>query len=189
MQLSVLPCGLLTLHTAWLAAGYPDSIPPWILRYGETNSLNVDLITWSAATVIPMLLILCVGVPLRLIAYGSLGRDFTFALAEPGRLNTSGIYGYLQHPGYASLAVLVVANVALVGRVDGALSCWVEPASYGFVERAWWYVLLPVGCGVVSWGFWTRVRQEEGMLKGKFGREWEGWHAKTPRFVPGVRFL
>jgi protein-S-isoprenylcysteine O-methyltransferase Ste14 len=31
-----------------------------------------------------------------------------------------------------------------------------------------------------------RVREEETMLKKTFGNEWEPWHARTKRFVPGV---
>jgi protein-S-isoprenylcysteine O-methyltransferase Ste14 len=32
----------------------------------------------------------------------------------------------------------------------------------------------------------ARVRDEEAMLRGKFGREWEGWHRRTKRFIPFV---
>jgi protein-S-isoprenylcysteine O-methyltransferase Ste14 len=33
-------------------------------------------------------------------------------------------------------------------------------------------------------GVWTRVRQEERMLRANFGVNWEEWHSKTPRFLP-----
>jgi protein-S-isoprenylcysteine O-methyltransferase Ste14 len=33
---------------------------------------------------------------------------------------------------------------------------------------------------------WKRVKEEEMMLKSTFGKEWEVWHAKTKRFVPGL---
>lgn len=33
---------------------------------------------------------------------------------------------------------------------------------------------------------WKRVTEEEMMLKKTFGKEWEDWHKKTKRFIPGV---
>jgi protein-S-isoprenylcysteine O-methyltransferase Ste14 len=32
----------------------------------------------------------------------------------------------------------------------------------------------------------TRVKDEEEMLKGQFGKEWEEWHRSTKRFIPGI---
>jgi protein-S-isoprenylcysteine O-methyltransferase Ste14 len=31
-----------------------------------------------------------------------------------------------------------------------------------------------------------RVRDEEKMLKEKFGKEWENWHSRTARFIPWI---
>jgi protein-S-isoprenylcysteine O-methyltransferase Ste14 len=33
---------------------------------------------------------------------------------------------------------------------------------------------------------WKRVKEEEMMLKRTFGKEWEDWHKRTSRFVPGL---
>jgi protein-S-isoprenylcysteine O-methyltransferase Ste14 len=45
-----------------------------------------------------------------------------------------------------------------------------------------------VGMGLVGGflGLAVRVRDEERMLRARFGKEWEDWHARTKRFVPGV---
>jgi protein-S-isoprenylcysteine O-methyltransferase Ste14 len=32
----------------------------------------------------------------------------------------------------------------------------------------------------------VRVRDEERMLREKFGREWERWNARTARYIPGI---
>jgi protein-S-isoprenylcysteine O-methyltransferase Ste14 len=33
---------------------------------------------------------------------------------------------------------------------------------------------------------WRRVREGETMLKSTFGTEWEDWHKRTSRFIPGL---
>ncbi|KAI1388175.1 uncharacterized protein F4822DRAFT_402000, partial [Hypoxylon trugodes] len=137
------PLGFLALHTSSLAFTYPN-IPSYLLRHGAANGLNPDMITWSPATTIPLALILCAGIPLRLISYGSLGKNFTFALAEPDGLNTSGIYRYVQHPSYTGIMILVACNLGFFMRTDGALGCWVPPAWYGFLRTLEWTVLGPL---------------------------------------------
>ncbi|KAH8657826.1 prenyl cysteine carboxyl methyltransferase ste14 [Xylariales sp. PMI_506] len=180
-----IPLGFLTLHVSALALRYPGTIPASVLRHGAVNPLNPDLITWSPATVIPLALILGVGAPLRLVPYTSLGRNFTFELAEPDRLVTTGIYRYVQHPSYTGLVLLIACNFALLCRADGAMSCWVPPRYYtAFVNLE--YLLVPMACLITGVLMWTRVKQEESMLRAKFGRKWDTWHAATARFIPWV---
>ncbi|KAI1130303.1 hypothetical protein F5Y10DRAFT_235819 [Nemania abortiva] len=181
-KVSMAPIGLLALHTSSLAYFHPN-IPASVLRHGAENSLNTSLITWSPATTVPLALILCAGVPLRLGPYATLGKNFTFALAEPDRLTTTGIYRYVQHPSYTGLVTLIICNLGLVGRIDGALSCWFPPRLFPYFRIMEW-VLAPVGVAAFLFAVWTRVRQEERMLRAKFGVEWENWHARTPRFIP-----
>ncbi|KAF7553339.1 hypothetical protein G7Z17_g3720 [Cylindrodendrum hubeiense] len=176
------PLGLLALRASSLAFTNP-TIPPFLLRHGAENGLDVNLITWSSATAIPLALILCAGIPLRLVSYASLGKNFTFALAAPDRLETTSIYRYVQHPSYTGIVVLVLSNMALLCRTDGVLSCWIPPSWYRVVSNLHW-VTAPIGVGIFLFGIWTRVKQEERMLKAKFGVEWEEWHFKTPRFLP-----
>jgi protein-S-isoprenylcysteine O-methyltransferase Ste14 len=40
----------------------------------------------------------------------------------------------------------------------------------------------------VALGFALRLRilDEEDMLRGEFGEEWERWHRKTARLIPGI---
>ncbi|KAK4161173.1 protein-S-isoprenylcysteine O-methyltransferase [Cladorrhinum sp. PSN259] len=176
------PLGLFSLHSALLAYHYP-SIPKSLLRHGVANGLNINRITWSKATVIPLALILCVGIPLRLISYSALGKNFTFALAKPDRLTTTGIYQWVQHPSYTGVVVLILANSALLGTCDGIWSCWMPPKLFRMLKGS---VLAPLGVAFMLWGVWTRVKEEEGMLKEEFGPVWEEWHGRTARFVPGI---
>ncbi|EEU38998.1 uncharacterized protein NECHADRAFT_70163 [Fusarium vanettenii 77-13-4] len=174
------PLAVLGLHTSSLVLLYHKSRPETILPY-IFNGLDTDLITWSKATSIPLALILCAGIPLRIASYASLGHNFTFALTEPDQLKTTGIYHYLQHPGYTGIAVLAVCNVLLLGRTDGILSCWIPSV----VSRLMWG-LVPAGLSVIMFGIWTRVKEEERMLQATFGQEWEQWHQRTARFIPWV---
>ncbi|KAH7273251.1 hypothetical protein B0J15DRAFT_574189 [Fusarium solani] len=169
-SLTLAPFGLLALHTTGLVITHPE-IPSFLLRNGAENGPEVSFITWSTATTIPLSLILCAGIPLRLIPCPSLGKNFTFALPLPDRLETNGFYRYMQHPSYTGLVVLVLSNIALLCRIDGAVSCWIPPSWGGYI-LVWLF------------GVWTRVRQEERMLRANFGVNWEEWHSKTPRFLP-----
>ncbi|KAI1161489.1 hypothetical protein F5B18DRAFT_628278 [Nemania serpens] len=181
-KVAMAPIGLLALHTSGLAYLYPN-IPVSILRHGAENGLNTSLVTWSPASAVPLALILCAGIPLRLSSYATLGKNFTFALAEPNRLTTTGIYRYVQHPSYTGLVALIICNVGFVGRIDGALSCWLPPRLFPYFRTMGW-VLAPAGVLALMFVVWTRVREEERMLRAKFGIEWERWHARTPRFIP-----
>ncbi|OLN83393.1 hypothetical protein CCHL11_03157 [Colletotrichum chlorophyti] len=180
----VLPVALLSLHLAALAFYYPN-IPPSVLRHGAENGLSTSLTTWSLSTCLPLALLFFVGVPLRLGPYRSLGKNFTFQLTKPDQLKTTGIYHYVQHPSYTGVMVLVLSNVALLARLDGVLSCWVPPDIHR-VLRAFEWFLAPAACSVFLFGVWTRVYEEERMLRGEFGEKWERWHASTARFIPWV---
>lgn len=181
-KIAVAPLGLLALHASSLAYLYP-AVPTALLRYGAENGLNPNLITWSTATAVPLVLIICAGIPLRLASYALLGKNFTFTLAEPDRLTRTGLYRYVQHPSYTGLLILIVCNVALLCRTDGVLSCWAPPVWYPLLRMTEW-VLAPVGLVGVLFAVWTRVREEERMLRAEFGLEWEIWHACTARFIP-----
>jgi len=183
-EILLAPLGLLALQTSSLALLYPH-IPPYLLRYGAENGLNPDLVTWSAATSVPLALILCVGIPLRQVPYASLGRNFTFTLTPPDRLTTTGIYRYVQHPGYVGIIVLIACNFVLLGRTDGVLSCWIPPNWHQAVRKPIW-VLESVAYTLLVFAIRTRIGQEERMLRAKFGVEWEGWHEKTARFIPWI---
>ncbi|KEY69614.1 hypothetical protein S7711_06240 [Stachybotrys chartarum IBT 7711] len=183
-KICLAPIGLLALQTASLAFLYP-SIPTNILRYGPQNGFNANVITWSSTTTIPLALILCAGIPLRLVSYASLGKNFTFALAEPDRLTTTGIYRYVQHPSYLGIAILASCNGMLLCRTDGAMSTWAGPQGFRVLQfMAWLFV--PLGFSALGVLIWTRVKEEERMLQAKFGKEWERWHKATARFLPGI---
>ena len=131
-------------------------------------------------------LIICIGVPSRLVSYASLGKNLTFDLAVPDRLITDGIYQYLQHPSYMGSLILVFSNTMLLLRIDGALSYWIPSNWYRTVRKLWCWSFAPLWFSVLILGMRTRVSQEESMMLATFGSKWERWHATTARFIPGV---
>jgi len=124
-----------------------------------------------------------VAAPIRLLAFKQLGPNFTFRLAPPKKLVTTGMYAYVQHPSYTMNVIVVAGNGFLFERIDGVVACRL---SKGTVESGWWRVA-GAGCVVIAVVLMAaRVRDEEAMLRGEFGGEWEEWHRRTKRFIPFV---
>ena len=151
---------------------------------GKQN-LDPAILTWSATSILSLLAIASGGA-LRLSAYGGLGPNFTFHLAQPDHLITDGVYGYLQHPSYSGLALVEAGTVPLLLRWDAAaIGCWMEQ---WMQEQASGKGMVLAVLGVIVTGVFitVRVRDEERMLRERFGKVWEDWHARTARFVPGL---
>lgn len=186
VRTALAPFTLLSLHTSALAYHHPN-IPTHLLRNAAENGnhLNTSLVTWSPATTVPLALILCAGIPLRLVPYATLGKNFTFVLKKPDRLTTTGVYRYVQHPSYTGLVTLLLSNAALLLRPDGALSSWLPRGLY-LAFRKWQWGLVSAAVAILVTGMSVRVREEERMLRAEFGEEWERWHAKTARFIPYI---
>ncbi|GFF33494.1 hypothetical protein IFM51744_02131 [Aspergillus udagawae] len=160
-----------------------SSILPAICPHPE--NLNPETLTWSPTALLSLLAI-AAGSAIRLSAFGGLGRNFTFYLAVPDRLVTDGVYAYVQHPSYTGLALVGLGCVGLCGRWDGAVGACA--LSKDVIERLDGWGMMVIGAlgTVAAMVVGMRVRDEERMLREKFGREWEGWHARTARFVPGI---
>lgn len=170
----------LGISHAYLCLTYPSPQP---LLCPNPSNLAPYLFTWTPYSAIFIAIILG-GSFIRLWAFSALGPNFTFRLAEPKKFITSGLYKYAQHPSYTGKALIICANLALIQRPDGIVGCWLPK---GFVEaKLLWRVL----CCLMMLGsisvFRKRVKEEETMMKDTFGEEWESWHARTKRFVPGL---
>ncbi|KAI1431213.1 hypothetical protein GGR50DRAFT_698244 [Xylaria sp. CBS 124048] len=172
----------LALHQIALVLTYPNP-PASLLRNAAVNGINTRLITWSKETAIPLALILCIGVPLRFAAYGGLGKNFTFGLSTPDRLKTTGLYRYLQHPSYTGAYALALGILGLWLRPDGVLSCFISPKFFPTVRR-FDLVAMSAPAIMLATMIFSRVKEEEQLLRRQFGAEWEDWHARTARFIP-----
>jgi len=83
----------LGIHHAALAFFYPS--PPQLICPRQEH-LNPSLFTWSWRTSICLGGIL-IAAPVRLLAFKQLGPNFTFQLAVPGKLVTTGLYVLLLY--------------------------------------------------------------------------------------------
>ncbi|KAJ5757319.1 Phospholipid methyltransferase [Penicillium nucicola] len=149
-----------------------------------SQNATSDLFTWNSITSCTLGLIY-IGAYIRLSAYGGLGKNFTFQLAAPDDLVTTGVYGWIQHPSYTGTAMIAIGCVSLFLRWDATPACWI-PASVLSQWHGWGFTSI---AGLVAFGFWAlimRVRDEEDMLRQKFGKKWEVWHRSTKRFIPGL---
>ncbi|KAJ5123091.1 hypothetical protein N7448_009188 [Penicillium atrosanguineum] len=145
---------------------------------------NMAVFTWSPIT-LASLFVIFLGAFVRLSAFGGLGRNFTFHLAAPDQLVTSGVYRWMQHPSYTGQYLIYLGCMGVFLRWDGVASCYIGK---DVLESLVGYGV-PVGVGILVWSLTVlglRVRDEEGMLREEFGEKWEVWHRKTPRFLPAL---
>lgn len=160
--------------------------PPYTQLFGQHASPEIQVnplfLTWNrtSAWVVPLT---ALAAYLRVRAFEELGKNFTFDLHDPDRLITSGLYSYVQHPSYTTAYFAMIGSTWWFTRADGIAGALLPPRVYGLVEKYQWLWHSFVAVGMVA-GLWKRVRNEENMLRAKFGAEWEEWHQKTPRFVP-----
>lgn len=153
----------------------------------NADLLNLDLMRWSLITVITIGVVL-IAAPIRLLAYAQLGKNFTFQLAKPSGLVTTGLYKYCQHPSYTTLYLVMAANGLYILRADGISACMLPRFIARFLVGIPYFSEV-VWCGFVAAIFVIgrmRIRDEEEMMRKEFGQEWEEYHRKTKRFIPWV---
>jgi len=183
------PSGLLIRRTLNLSLAVthalltPTHPPPSSTICPYPTNLNATLFAPTPWTLISLSFI-TIGSLLRFQAYRNLGKDFTFRVQEPQKLTTSGIYLYVQHPSYTGSFLIFLGNLALFYRVDGVVGCWVAPwiVNLRYLWRAVAGLLIIAGARLTR----KRVLAEESLLRKTFGRDWDVWHEKTKRFIPGL---
>ncbi|KAJ4144654.1 hypothetical protein LMH87_003529 [Akanthomyces muscarius] len=186
VNLAAAAMSLLILYHAALAAAPAATRARLLCPAGGDAQRNPALFTWTPLTAAALLAIL-VGAPLRMGAFGGLGESFTFGLTRPrGGLVTTGLYAHVQHPSYTGMGLVAAACGAVFLRLDGGAAACLVPARWWPLVREW-SAAACAGAGLLAvQQMATRVRQEEAMLRELFGKEWEEWHARTKRFVPGL---
>jgi protein-S-isoprenylcysteine O-methyltransferase Ste14 len=148
-------------------------------KFGQVNP---KYFTWSTYTIL-CLVIIFISATLRLWAFRTLGKNFTYQLAKPDRLVTTGIYAYVQHASYGPFFVLLCATLMMFLPFDAGAACFL-PREIVQMWSSWRWLILALAMAVIGGGISVRVRDEEAMLKETFGKQWVDWHTKTPRFVP-----
>jgi protein-S-isoprenylcysteine O-methyltransferase Ste14 len=82
------------------------------------------------------------------------------------RLVVDGIFAHARHPLYCGNFMLLL----------GLMMIWNSPLGYAVTA-------------LLAFGLFSMACAEEAFLRGKFGREYEAYSARVPRFVPRLRGL
>lgn len=180
----LLQTGHILLSLTTNPSSHHPSSPPSSPLCPDASSLNAKYFHYTLYSTTCLAIILAAA-SLRLTAMAHLGRNFTFELAAPAKLITSGFYAYVQHPSYPTDIAVTLANLALFANPDGWIGCFLSAGA-----REAWMGVRAVGClllsGIAGVLLFVRTRQEEQMLRETFGEEWEVWHRKTARYIPFV---
>jgi protein-S-isoprenylcysteine O-methyltransferase Ste14 len=131
------------------------------LAWPRTSESNPAVLTVASMIVAPL--------STRLVwrAVGHLGKQWRIQawLYADHELIRSGPYRFVRHPIYASMLGMFLAT--------------------GFI-MAWWPVLLS-GAVFFLIGTEIRVRAEDGLLRSRFGKEFERYKDSVPAYIPLVR--
>lgn len=200
MYLAASPTGMLfarsltliiALHHATVSLALSHTLPPssslQTTICPSPQYLDPRLFTWSLPTILTLSL-LYIGITIRLLAYAHLGTNFTFRVAAPDKLVTSGVYTYIRHPSYTGLLIVLLAYYLLLIRPRGVLSCCAGVVGEEVVGKGRYaYVLPVVGFSVfISMFMVWRVKEEEAVMEKEFGEKWRRYRAETKKFVPFV---
>jgi protein-S-isoprenylcysteine O-methyltransferase Ste14 len=149
--------------------------------------LDKNMFSWSPQVLVTLLL-LYTGSYIRLRAYAQLGANFTYRLAKPDHLVTSGLYAYVRHPSYTGIVLVLGGMYSLFLRQRGVVSCWTAGLDRRLVEEgAVGYLVPVVGFSIAMWVFLRkRVGEEEEMMEREFGQRWREYCGRTEKFIPWV---
>lgn len=200
MWIAVSPIGMMFARTVTLAIAIHQAVVALAVSKSLPNSddvlhavcptpqyLDPGLFTWSKA-VIAALALLYLGSYVRFQAYAQLGTNFTYRIAKPDQLVTSGFYAYVRHPSYTGLLMVLLAMYSLLLRQRGLVSCWaplVDEKMVTDVKHAYLVPVIGFSCAIYSFMI-RRVRDEEAMMEREFGQQWREHKLRTKKFVPYV---
>ncbi|MDE3195344.1 MAG: isoprenylcysteine carboxylmethyltransferase family protein [Acidobacteriota bacterium] len=107
------------------------------------------------------------GIALSWTAVRNLGRQWRIdaGLNADHELVRTGPYRMVRHPIYASMLAMLLAGVAAAGTLPG----W------------------PMGLAFYLAGTEIRIRVEDGLLRSRFGAEFEAWRLSVPAYIPFLR--
>ena len=110
-------------------------------------------------------LVFFLGSTIRIWAIAQLGVlrfKFNIAFREKQTLKTDGLHGLVRHPTYTAMMLVVIA--------------------YAITTHSWVAGILGILSAV--FGFQFRIHFEEIALQQQYGKEYEGYRANTPMWLP-----
>ena len=115
-----------------------------------------------------IVLLFTAGCSMRILAIAQLGVlrfKFNIAFREQQTLKTDQLHGYMRHPTYTAMMLVVLA--------------------YAVTTHSWYIGI----AGILSawFGVQFRIHFEEQALKEQFGEEYDNYRVKTPMWLPFLR--
>ncbi|HEV2520261.1 MAG TPA: isoprenylcysteine carboxylmethyltransferase family protein [Thermoplasmata archaeon] len=106
------------------------------------------------------------GLTMRYWSISTLGRFFSpvIRIEDDHQIIRAGPYRWLRHPSYTGIWLACLGPVLSLGTISGSIATTI------------------VGLAVLS----HRIRLEESLLVGRFGREYEAYTRETWRLIPGI---
>ena len=100
-------------------------------------------------------------------SHRDLGRNWsvTLEIRENHKLVTEGVFRHIRHPMYSSFWCWAIAQALLLPN-------WIAGLS---------------GLVTIAWLYFSRVADEEAMMRETFGAEYDAYMARTGRLVPRLR--
>jgi len=125
---------------------------------------------WSDALLAAVTMVIAGG-SVCLVMWGvrTLGEHWSLAaqLIQDHRLVVEGPYAIVRHPIYAGMLGMMLAT--------------------GLTMSSWEWVLLAM---VIGWyGTHLRIRSEERLLRGAFGKQFDEYRARVPSLIPGLHWF
>lgn len=167
--------------------------PPFAARFEEAfvpslaaSPSCASRIHLSFPFIIGSILIIA-GSVLRLSAFRTLGRHFTFnlSLQEGHKLVVNGPYSFVRHPSYTG-GFLIIGGMMLGEYADGSwiAACGVHgTTTLGKVV----YISHLLAVAWMSWLGISRTWKEDSVLKEVFKDQWVSWSKQNPyRLIPWV---
>ncbi|KAF9043353.1 hypothetical protein BJ165DRAFT_1312282, partial [Panaeolus papilionaceus] len=153
----------------------------FVLQGGDPTKLDFGWLHMVGGTM------MIFGGLIRVSAFKTLGGFFTFQVGihKDHKLITNGLYSVVRHPAYAGI-LLTHPGIVLW---NGASGSWVREC--GILDTKWGAML----CLLVALRHaaslyllpFSRMPQEDALLKQTFGKEWEEWANRVPyRLIPGI---
>lgn len=144
---------------SWYAAVMFSAADALVLQWTTIS----PSIAWIGYLGVPFL---AAGIPIRIIARITLGRQFSghVQTTDGHKLIDKGIYGYVRHPAYLGFLCLLFGFPISFGSIGG--------------------FAIAVALGVPALIY--RIRIEEAALVRWFGEEYQQYQERTDRLVPSV---
>ncbi|KAI0635131.1 Isoprenylcysteine carboxyl methyltransferase family-domain-containing protein, partial [Trametes polyzona] len=171
---------------AILAQAFPSTLSSGMLSILAPRSAGQSLPLHITPQYVLGAAVALIGGAVRVWAYRTLGRFFTWQLAVKSDHNlvTDGPYAWVRHPSYTGFIMAPIGNLIMA---TSAGSYFTEA---GWLGTAWGKVYLAAVFGYIgSVGLQvlTRVDKEDAVLREKFGAEWVAWASRTRyRLIPFV---